>query len=122
VFGPGSGDDASVVRNLIAALAHITELTAPRSDLVARFHLLIVARAPTRPLGAAPSRCGLRGARTSDLEPILEHFMTRTRDPRPERASRDPRASTFTSDARDRSSHGTRNGGWRRKALGDETA
>ena len=54
---------------MIAAFAHITVLTASRSDLSARLHLLIVARAPTRPLGAAPSRCCLRGAKTPTASP-----------------------------------------------------
>jgi len=104
VFGRGGGDDASVVRTLIAVFAHFTELTAPRSDLVARFHLLIIARAPTRPLGAAPSRCSLRGARTADFEPILEHFISSAAIPEPHTDPATPRASTSTSDARERDS------------------
>jgi len=83
MFGHGTDVDALPERTLIATFAHITELTAPRSDLVARFHLLIVARAPTRPLGAAPSRFGLRGAKTPNIESMLERLISSaaTRDP-----------------------------------------
>ena len=81
-------DDTLIACELIAAFAHITELTAPRSNLAARIHLQIVARAPTRPLGAAPTRCSLRGARL----PARAHARTlhfEGRHPRPAHASRD---------------------------------
>jgi len=41
MFGPGTDDDALLEWTLIAAFAHITEFTAPRSDLVARIHILL---------------------------------------------------------------------------------